>query len=143
MTIFLDADTAGSSLFRDENIRRLGVPPADIEQEDRRYWTLPMYMNRKQIPPNLKALNYFRGQPSWLRNELQPDAYILTRRSFSWLYDISQADAIRARYPLRREYFARKGYRLVAKPELRKMGFKDQDIATIPPAVEVKSRYQG
>lgn len=119
------------------------MPLAVIEHEDRAGKTLPAYTKRTEIPDNLKAFNHFRRMPPWVRAELIPDAYVFTEKTFSWLYDVAQADAIRARHPLRRDYLPPQGYRLVTKTQLRKMGRKDAELAAMAPVIEVDSKYQG
>jgi DNA polymerase III epsilon subunit-like protein len=118
-----------------------GVPLAVLDYEDRGGRALPSYTSRTQVPSNLKALNHFQMESPWVRDELTPDAYLLTAKTFSWLYDVAQVAAIRAKHPLRRNYWPQAGRSLVTKTQLRKLGFKDQDIAAMPPAVEVESRY--
>ena len=130
---------------RTEEYARLffGVPLAVIRQEERTCNALPAYTKRTLVPPHLKALSYFKSQPPWLRKRLQPDAYLLTPKRFSWLYDTVQIEAIRAQHPLRRDYWPQQGYRLVTKSQLRKMGLKDSDIMVMLPVIEVETKYQG
>lgn len=106
--------------------------------------TLPGYSKRTAVPDHLKAFNYFKTEPPWLRDELVRDAYLATAKSFSWLYDIGQVVEIWARHPLRRPYQPPAGHTLVTRTHLKRvLKLKDAEIAAMAPVVEVESQYQG
>lgn len=106
--------------------------------------TLLGYSKRTAVPGHLKAFNYFKTEPPWLRDELVHDAYLATAKSFSWLYDIGQVVEISARHSLRRPYQPPAGYTLVTKTQLKRvLKLKEAEIVALAPVVEVESHYQG
>ncbi len=114
-----------------------GMPLDLLRQLDRLNTPIKRYRKRTDIPAHLKPISHFKGQPQWVKDELTPSAYYLSEsgRSYSLLYEEKQIGTVYEKFPLRKPY-DKPGYELLTKTQLRKRGYKKQEIARMKPVRE-------
>lgn len=101
-----------------------------------------VYRNRKDIPDDLWPASRF-SKEAWFQQELQPCAAYVSKKQAWPLYHKNETGRIADKYPLRSFVAVPEGKDFYTKTDLRKKGFKLEDIESMKPAAERQNPHSG
>ncbi|EIP4524486.1 3'-5' exonuclease [Salmonella enterica] len=102
-----------------------------------------VYTCSRDIPADLHPASWFPAD-TWFRNELRACAACVGRRQGWPLYHASEAERLRALYPLRLATPATSpGEQLLTRTALLKAGYSRATIAVMTPVAERQNRHSG
>ncbi|PZD70547.1 DNA polymerase III PolC-type [Acaryochloris thomasi RCC1774] len=118
--------------------------PYDAWQNISKNPDMPSYRLQKNIPDDLKPFSFFKDYMPWIREELNPDAYYLSKsgKVFRLLYAVEQPKEIMDRYPPRYYSKSSRPADIMPRTDLLKRGISKPHIEAMQPVAEQYNWYQ-